>query len=137
MKKILIYLSMIFLMFSCVNKSQEKEEIIKIYNYKQELIKEVKDKETLDYFSILIGKSTENMGNNSSFPLVKIPEDAEKSLTYEFIKKREDGKIINVKFFVYSNYKYLTLKMPVIPEISWELSDEDYEKLTNLEKINN
>lgn len=111
-----------------------RKDMVIVYDSNQAKILEIDDQKTLDYFSELIGNTTNNM-DNEKFPLKKLPKDAKISYRYELISKRDDGAEHSVDFIVYKNYSYITMKgVPLIPSMTWEISQEENNKLQNPDK---
>ena len=122
--------------FTVENSKKMREDRIEIYNSDNEKILETQDQKILDYISTLIGMSTEKMDEKNYKEFFKeMPEDAKVRYHYVFIKEREDKEVSKVDFYVYENYPYMTMKgIPLIPEFTWELSEEDLEQLQHIER---
>lgn len=115
-------------------KTKNRSDIIEVYDKSGTMILEIKDQETLNYFSTLIVNTTKNM-NDDNYPLLKLPKDAEVSYNYKFITRREDGKENTIDFFVYKNYPYITLRgIPIITPMTWQISEEENIKLQHPNK---
>ncbi len=122
--------------FTVENSKKMREDRIEIYNSDNEKILETQDQKILDYISNLIGMSTEKMDEKNYKEFFKeMPEDAKVRYHYVFITEREDKEVSKVDFYVYENYPYMTMKgIPLIPEFTWELSEEDLEQLQHIER---
>jgi len=122
--------------FTVENSKKMREDRIEIYNSDNEKILETQDQKILDYISTLIGMSTEKMDEKNYKEFFKeMPEDAKVRYHYVFITEREDKEVSKVDFYVYENYPYMTMKgIPLIPEFTWELSEEDLEQLQHIER---
>lgn len=122
--------------FTVENSKKMREDTIEIYNSDNEKILETQDQKILDYISTLIGMSTEKMDEKNYKEFFKeMPEDAKVRYHYVFITEREDKEVSKVDFYVYENYPYMTMKgIPLIPEFTWELSEEDLEQLQHIER---
>lgn len=140
MKKVgILLLLMILILSSCSEKQSSdntrpinKKDNIVIYDADGNKLREVTEQSELDYFSNLIGNSTENIDEeNADTLLEKVPEDAQISYRYVFISTREsDGVSNQFDFVVYKNYPYITLDgIPFLSTLTWELSEEDNNKL--------
>lgn len=122
--------------FTVENSKKMREDRIEIYNSDNEKILETQDQKILDYISTLVGMSTEKMDEKNYKEFFKeMPEDAKVRYHYVFITEREDKEVSKVDFYVYENYPYMTMKgIPLIPEFTWELSEEDLEQLQHIER---
>lgn len=132
-RSLLLLLTFLFILTACgdLSNSKKSNDRIEVYDKNQNIIVKKMNQKDLDYFSDLIGKSTDNT-TEDDFSLVTLPNDAEIIYEYKFITSREDGKETKVYFDIYDNYPYITLKgIPIISPLTWKLSDEEYLKLKN------
>ena len=137
---VFIIIGVIFILSGCnfpeENDEKGRKDTIEIYNSDNEKILETQDQEILDYISTLVGMSTEKMDEKNYKDFFKeIPKDAKIRYHYIFITERDDKKVSKVDFYVYENYPYMTMKgIPLMLELTWELSEEDLEQLQHIER---
>ncbi|CAM3170814.1 hypothetical protein [Streptobacillus ratti] len=128
-KYILTLIITLLFIFSCSNNEKDS---ITILNSKEEILYTINNKEKIEYISKLIGNSTKNMKEDNI--LKPLPKDSEVSYYYDFKHTKSFGRTTSVRFIVYKNHNYITLKN-FIKDISWQINEEDFEKLNNPEKF--
>lgn len=131
--KLLCIFTALTCFFACSFSKKDLGDIITVYDSNNKKIAEFTDQKDIEYYSDLVGNTTENISeDNANLLYRKIPSDAKVRYKYVFTHRKDNGKKTSVNFFVYENYPYITLKgIPFIPDVTWELSEKDYNLLQN------
>lgn len=130
-KLLVVFFLSIILMGCSTQKGKEEvklsEDTVVVYDKEGQLINEIKEEESLKYFTSLITKAIENVEEIGIEDYYKeTPPDPQ--LEYHYKIEKKSGEIMDL--YVLSNHPLATLEnAPDIPSINIELEAEDHRKL--------